>query len=199
MGIVSQIRRKVRNIWADLQYGAILKGNIVTRYSNLGAHDIVNSDYDVLRALFASHVRSDDALVDVGCGKGRVLNFWLDQYPHHQIYGIELDPAIAEQTRIRLSRFENVKVITGDACKLLPAEGSFLYLFNPFDGEVMKRMIATLIKSPRATNGLSRRIIYYNCVYISLFASDPHFVVTELGSYYNNYDGNYQGALIDCS
>jgi len=96
--------RLARNIVFDLRYGAFLGGVIPTRYLGTGAVNVANSDYAVLPHLFDRLIEHDDVLVDVGCGKGRVLNWWLRFYPHHRIVGIELDGEVAEKTRHRLRR-----------------------------------------------------------------------------------------------
>ena len=187
--------KRLRTALTDLRYGAILKGNVASKYSHLGATGTENSDYIVLEELFLNQIRPADILVDVGCGKGRVLNWWLDQYPDNQIYGIELDPLIAEATRLRLRRFKNVTILNGDACSLIPHEGSLFYLFNPFDGTVMQRFIAAILRNPRAANGVLRRIIYHNCVHLGLFENDPQaFFIKQIET-----RSSLGSALIDCT
>ena len=178
----------------DLRYGAILIGAIPSKYPHLGATDTINSDYKVLEALFSNQVRPADVLVDVGCGKGRVLNWWLDNYRDHKIFGIELDPAISDITRRRLARHKNVTILTGDACSLIPDQASLFYLFHPFDGGVMRRFADEITRNPKAENGLLRRIIYFNCLHIGAFESDRRFSITEIEPMYN-----LKGAIIDCT
>jgi len=102
MQVAALIIKRLRTALTDLRYGAILKGSVVSRYSHLGATATENSDYKQLATLFHDKIRPTDVLVDIGCGKGRVLNWWLDHYRDHKIYGIELDSIIAEETRRRL-------------------------------------------------------------------------------------------------
>jgi len=40
-----------------------------------------------------------DVIVDVGCGKGRSLNWLIDHFPANAIYGIELDPELCAANR----------------------------------------------------------------------------------------------------
>jgi hypothetical protein len=122
------------------------------------------------------------------------LNWWLDHYRNHQIFGIELDPVIAEHTRRRLKRFKTLTVLTGDVCEILPDECSFIYLFNPFDGETMSRFIKKLLVNPQATNGLPRRIIYTYCKFIGQFENNRNFVVKKLVV----KQDHPPSALIDC-
>jgi len=85
-----------------------------------------------------------------------------------------------------------VTILAGDACALIPDEGSLFYLFNPFDAAVMQRFIAALLKNPVAQNGLPRRIIYYNCVHLDLYESNPHFVVRHFDPLHS-----HRSAIID--
>ena len=67
-------------------------------YSN-GRHTMVHTDYHVLRDIFARvPLTTDDVLVDVGCGEGRVINFWLSQGWKNPIIGIEVVEAVAERS-----------------------------------------------------------------------------------------------------
>ena len=49
-------------------------------------------------------VGPNDTIVDVGCGKGRSLNWLIDRFPGNPIVGIELDPELCTQTARRLQR-----------------------------------------------------------------------------------------------
>ena len=113
-------------------------GTIPTRYAHLGAKDFSNSDYKYLSNVFENRINPIDVLVDVGCGKGRVINFWLRHAPNNQIIGIELDDEIAAKTRKRLQKHKNVTIISGDAVSNIPADGTLFYLFNPFDANVLE-------------------------------------------------------------
>jgi ubiquinone/menaquinone biosynthesis C-methylase UbiE len=192
--LTTKIFKQVQTAVNDLRFGAILRGNVSSKYSHLGAVGTENSDYNLLSVLFEHRIRPGDVLVDIGCGKGRVLNSWLDHHSSHQIYGIELDPTIAEKTRLRLRHYNNVKILSGDACLLLPDEGSLFYLFNPFDAAVMGRFIGAILKKPKATNGLLRRVLYHNCLHLELFEKNRCFSVQPVASLYP-----LQSALIECT
>lgn len=59
--------RSARNIATDLRHGEFTAA-VPGRHG-----DTNNSDHKVLRAVFDQRVRPDDVIVDVGCGRGRVL------------------------------------------------------------------------------------------------------------------------------
>ncbi|MGZ3408973.1 MAG: class I SAM-dependent methyltransferase [Xanthobacteraceae bacterium] len=180
MRILSLAGRKISTALTDIRYGAILKGDGGTRFKHLGVTGTVSSGYDVLPSLFAGQVRPDDVLVDVGCGKGRVLNWWLEHYPRHKIYGIEIDPELAHEARQRLHKFPNVTILTGDACAVLPADASLLYLYNPFENFIMQRFVDMMSERPTAPNGLPTRIIYYNSLDAAMFEQAGGFRVHQL-------------------
>ncbi|HEY7676713.1 MAG TPA: class I SAM-dependent methyltransferase [Candidatus Methylomirabilis sp.] len=170
-------RRLVRTIVLDLRYGAFLGGTDRSRYRYLGAHDIENSEYEVLAQIFEGRVAPTDVLVDVGCGKGRVLNWWLSQDLTNRIIGIELDPHIATATRRRLRRYPNVAILTGNALALLPREGTLFFLFNPFAAWLLPRLKERL--EVVAGSRPDVRILYDNPPDLTLFRTDPAWTVEE--------------------
>jgi len=173
--IIRRAPKMARNAVRDLRYGKPLGGTIRTRYAHLGAHDVGNADYEDLALLFADvPVAPDDVIVDVGCGKGRSINWFLDRYPGTRIVGIELDPEICAETAKRLRKHERVTIVCGDATALLPADGTVFYLFNPFDETVMRRFAqAMLDRTSPAT------IVYLNEKHADVF-DDPRFTVTPI-------------------
>jgi SAM-dependent methyltransferase len=165
----------LRSALRDLKHGGVLGGTISTRFAHLGAFHTTNSPYADLDRLFAAvEVGPDDVIVDVGCGKGRALNWFIERYPRNRVTGIELDPEICRKTARRLRRRPNVTILCGDAPTLLPADGTIFYLFNPFDGAVMNRFATALLERPAAT------VVYYRAQFVEPFLASPRFAVTEL-------------------
>ncbi len=157
--------RILRNAVVDLRYGGLLTS-------------VINSDYRGLDHIFAGRIRNDDVLVDVGCGRGRVINWWLHNgFRGNPIYGLELDPAVAEKVRRRLSGYPNVTVIAGDAVESLPADATLLYLFNPFEEEDVRRFVERVIELYSA-RGVT--VLYYNCKHVHCFEERREFTVDVL-------------------
>jgi hypothetical protein len=176
--LVRRLPKATANAIRDLRYGALLGGTKKTKYSDLGAHDTANSDYRDLADIFAEvPITPDDMIVDVGCGKGRAINWFLSQYPTNRIYGIELDEEVATATSKRLRHRRNVTILCGDAPTVLPATGNIFYLFNPFDEPVMIRFTHAL-RSNRTE--LPTTIVYNNAKYLQPFLSDSYFEVRLL-------------------
>jgi SAM-dependent methyltransferase len=178
----------------DLRYGRVLSGSVPTRYAHLGAHSTENSSYSSLDVMFEGRIRPDDVLVDIGCGKGRVINWWLSQGLCNRMVGIELDEQIAQQTRRRLRQFANVEIINGNAVSLIPEDATLLYLYNPFDADVMRSLKCRLKNILIQTNKTKITVVYFNCKHLDVFGCDPQcsiqmgeaiypFAIIEIGSH----------------
>jgi SAM-dependent methyltransferase len=164
---IHRLRKITRTLWTDLRYsGSILRSNQLSRFADQGAEKVANSSYEALDTMFADRIKPLDVLVDIGCGKGRVLNYWLSKGIANRIYGLELDPDIAAATARRFSRYAQVAVIAGDAVTHIPPDATLLYMFNPFSEDVTRRL----------KNSLTQRrvtLIYYNPRFAAIFAEDP--------------------------
>jgi ubiquinone/menaquinone biosynthesis C-methylase UbiE len=153
--------------WVEWRFGDSSPRFEKTRMAHLGAQDHTPlHSYAIRTAMRTVCIRSDDVLVDVGCGSGRIISWWLHSRFRNRIVGIELDPEIAAHTRDRLTRFGNVEILTGDAVELTPREASFCFLYNPFDERVMRRWHDALLERS-TSNRLT--VLYVNAVHRSVF------------------------------
>lgn len=172
----------LRNYWMDRRYGGYCGGSFrPPGYEELDANAVESSDYTQLETLFDRNdlrIRPDDVLVDVGCGKGRVINFWLQRGLTNRMVGLELNAEVAEQARQRLQAYPNVTILTGDALANLPADGTFLYVYNPFGASVMTAFAERLHAHLRRKSEV--RLIYNNCRHIDVFETDPRWRVEFL-------------------
>lgn len=155
------LKTYLQDTYLDLKYsGRVLHGNNISNFKDLGANDVYHTDYSVMPLLFRNLcINPDDILVDVGCGKGRVINYWLSQQYKNQIIGLEIDPDVAANTSRQLAKYSNVKVIPGDAIENLPPEGTIFYFYNPFHET---KIIDFEQKLREITEGNQIRVIYYN-------------------------------------
>ncbi len=175
--LVSGGKRLLRNVFLDFRYGAFLGGARKTRYAHLGIADTASTDYAAFPFIFGDAIQNFDVLVDIGCGKGRVINWWLNRGLRNEMIGIELDETIAKKTRRRLQRYKNVKIICGDALDHLPENGTLFYLYNPFNKPWVAALKARL--EVLFTHRAARMIFYYNCVHVDVFKNDPNWIVEE--------------------
>jgi methyltransferase family protein len=164
----------LRSFLTDLRYGALLSGGMKTQHGGLGAYNVVNSPYSVLPHIFAGRIGPSDVLVDVGCGKGRVINWWLSQGVRNPIVGIEINPEVAAITAKRLRRHTNVRIVADDATTAIPSDATLLYLYNPFDRPAMERLKAMLVER-FAQRGIT--LLYWNAEYVDVFRGDPDWDV----------------------
>ena len=172
--------RSINSWLTDRRYGGSLSGRYRSRFDL--ANDEMGTDYWVLDELFATAqipIDASDVLVDVGCGRGRVLNYWLSRGYKNRLVGVELDPMYADATRERLKRFPNVTIETGSASKILPADGTLFYAYNPFP-EVVWQPFKQVLEQ-HAQNVPRLTLLYYNSHHVGAFENDPHWQVRHLG------------------
>lgn len=89
---------------------------------------------------------ADDHFVDIGCGKGRVLAWWLSKGFPGTATGIELDPYVAGVAKKWLKRYpeERVRLIEGDGLKQDYSKYTIIYIFRPFAKEFLIRFLERL-------------------------------------------------------
>jgi hypothetical protein len=117
----------------------------------------------------------DYTFIDLGSGKGRAL-LLASHYPFKRIIGVEYSRSLhdAAEQNIALYRHSemrctNIEAIHADASAYeLPVEPTVLYLYNPFDRELMARVadriLHSLEESPRSVI-----LVYVNAAHHSLF------------------------------
>jgi SAM-dependent methyltransferase len=120
-------------------------------------HDYYPSAVRDFRTLLdALAIQPHDVFVDYGAGLGRTLAL-AAEYPFARIVGVEIAPALAAAARANLSRAlpaarrATVEVWEGDAAHYrLPADATVLYVYNPFHGAVLRRVLAEIGRSLEA-------------------------------------------------
>lgn len=175
----------INNAIEDRQWGGWCGGTIESPYKHMGATATQSTDYAPLAAIFESGrvpIGDDDVLVDLGCGKGRVINYWLRLGRGRRLVGIELDERIASLARKRLQRYPRVEIITGSAVDQLPDDGTLFYMFNPFEAAVVAKLKRRLdaLGAMREPGAPSIRVVYYYCRHLEAFEDDPEWTITEL-------------------
>ncbi|MCS7145076.1 MAG: methyltransferase domain-containing protein, partial [Aigarchaeota archaeon] len=61
-----------------------------------------------------------DVVLEPGCGDGRLTELLAER--GCRVVAVEIDPVLAAEARRRLSRWENVDVVTADVLKLNPGD-----------------------------------------------------------------------------
>jgi hypothetical protein len=133
----------------------------------MGANDVYHTKYSVLPIIFKLvPIKDMDVLVDVGCGKGRIINFWLSKKLKNKIIGLELDKRVAHQTSLQFTKKKNVTIIQGNAVDNIPEDGTLFYFYNPFSEEVVEKFEEKLSQMFQKK---PIKIIYYNPKSIKAF------------------------------
>lgn len=106
----------------------------------------------------------DVALIDIGCGKGKVLCVWNKMFPRiYKIVGIDYSLELLRICKINLKKISafNIEISCIDASNFalnLDCNFYVFYLYNPFDATILSKFLDR-IKDKKAI------IIYSNPVY----------------------------------
>ncbi len=100
---------------------------------------------------------SEYAFIDLGCGKGKPLLI-AGSYPFRRLVGVDISPACIRTARRNVERCgldrpepARVELLVAEAAEyVFPPEPVVLYLYNPFPGAVLERVVANLERSLRA-------------------------------------------------
>ena len=130
-------------------------------------------------ALTALEPLDSFTFVDLGCGKGRPL-LVASEFPFCEIIGVEFSAPLARTARRnaelikqRFLRCSPIRVVVGDARQFpLPSGNLVLFLYNPFDEEVMAKVVENL-NAALANAQRTVYVVYYNPVAGHCFDSSP--------------------------
>lgn len=116
-------------------------------------HGYSKTDEAHAKAIFDSIPASKSMrLLDVGCGKGAFLREACKE-PFGAVAGIEYVASLAETAKRNFKRMGligRVKVYTGDAAAFKHyGEYNVFYFFNPFDANIMEKVIDRIVAQQR--------------------------------------------------
>ncbi len=154
-------------IYLDLRFGGGYCFDVPELNKGTGLHGLVHSNLADLHFVFGHvTIQPSDVLVDVGCGAGRVLNYWLSLGLPNKLIGIEYDPETARRAVRTYRRRRNVEILEGDAVEIAPAcGGTLFYFFNPLMPDGVARFEAAL-------RGRPVRVLYYYPRYPQAFENE---------------------------
>lgn len=138
--------------------------------------------YDrTLKGFLRKQDHADDRIIDVGCGKGRMLVFF-NALGFSKADGLEYSPELSETARKNMKTLcLPCEIFTGDAAEFDGYDAyNWFYLFNPFGRDIMLRFIGRLKESLRR-NPRRITILYTNPKGESLFA-DAGFHMGWIGT-----------------
>lgn len=168
------------NIYLDLRYGRkLLDGEKLSPFYEQGCFHTQSVEYEELKNVFSYWpLKDSDAVMDIGCGRGRIFNYLLSRKFKGHLYGAEIDPEIAAFTEKRLKPYSNVTIFTGNALDYMREDVTIYFLFNPFNEKHMEQFVKKIQKIHDSV-----RIIYYYPQFLSLILAQPGFRGTEVTYY----------------
>jgi SAM-dependent methyltransferase len=145
----------------DLRYGtdtvsfAELKSLTIT-----SQHVAEGVDYQptrlrlVRRVLSALSPAPEDAFVDFGCGKGRVLLLAAD-YGFRRITGVDFAKEMCDIARDNVARYRRktgiqaeIRIVEGDALEYeIKDDENFFFMFNPFSAALVEKVAENIARS----------------------------------------------------
>jgi len=121
----------------------------------------------VLRSL---PIKATDAVIDFGCGKGGAL-LALAHFPFCRVDGVELSPEMVQIAHRNLTRMgaSNVRIFNCDAADFQDLDiYTYVYMYNPFPGAVMRRVTQnladSLARSPRQLIFIYKNPVCHNAL-----------------------------------
>ena len=97
--------------------------------------------------------KQGDVLLDLGSGMGWAV-LMAGMYPFQKVIGVEISPrlnAIAEKNLSRVCenlRCKSIRFVTSDAAQyVIPQEVTHIYMYNPFCGQILKRVFQNIQQS----------------------------------------------------
>lgn len=185
-GIIFKIRRRIykirRKIWFAYWINKDKKRGVdfFTMVENKGTPEELagHIHYEATGFLFERDLKkflsqqnhANDRIIDVGCGKGRMLEFF-HALGFSKSDGLEYSLELAEIARKNMKTLElPCGVFTGDAAEFDGYDSyNWFYLYNPFSHNIMLRFIGKIQESLRR-NPRKITIVYTNPVCESDFA-----------------------------
>ena len=173
--------RVAKTLIMDFRYGGRTGGITDSPYCHLGVGRTESTALSELEYLFEKgwlRIKETDVLVDVGCGRGRVLNYWLSLGLRNRLIGVELNEVIALETRQRLAEFPNVVVITGDILEHIPPNGTIYFAYNPASASILSKLKTALLEASQTPEDLV--LVYYVCHHLSVFEDDERWTIQRI-------------------
>jgi SAM-dependent methyltransferase len=142
-------------------------GNQAGFYHSLHYHRYEPTPYWILERLLAEYdIKSDDHVVDFGCGKGR-LNFFLHYKKGTYVSGIEMNEQFIHEARENLKNYsykgkERIKFhcCLAEEFEIQPTDNRF-YFFNPFTIQIFRKVLNRILLSVEEAYREVHLILYY--------------------------------------
>ena len=131
------------------------KLNINTNIFDYLEEDYQNYGYDptpyvVLEEMVKLDLlKSDDTVLDYGCGKGRV-GFFLNREVGCKVIGLDHSQRLLEMAESNLESYgktEDISFVHSKAEEYMPDEANCFYFFNPFSSKIFRQVLIRIGQS----------------------------------------------------
>lgn len=120
--------------------------------------------------------------IDLGAGMGRAVML-AAEFPFRAVMGVELHPTLVRIGRRNMAHWRSagrarapIRMVESDAAEFpLPPGPCVAFLFNPFDGPLLRRVLRSWSRSLPGREGLVD-ILYVNNEQDRVLATEPGFV-----------------------
>jgi SAM-dependent methyltransferase len=145
--------------WFDLKYGTNTTrrvqlpdlDDIEGENKQRGVNYVPTKMGPFIKVMDALHFPPGSVFVDLGCGKGRPL-LLASGYPFQRIVGVEFSHRLCEEARKNWSTYQRkrgvraeVEIIEADVVDYeLKDDENVFYMFNPFDAEVVGKILKNI-------------------------------------------------------
>ena len=85
-----------------------------------------------------------ERIIDIGCGKGRVLAYLVGKGVPCKLTGIEINPEVASVADRWTKRYRNIEIVEGDAFGLDYNDYTVLFMYRPMESDVFKGFVNLL-------------------------------------------------------
>jgi SAM-dependent methyltransferase len=153
--------RRLRGSVLDRLFGRTGETSEAVRLGDLGLaregyHDYEPSGWrSFKRAMKGVKVSSSDTFLDIGCGKGRVVE-QAARRPFRRVLGVELSTELAEQARELAEgerdrrRCGSVEIVAADITTWrIPDDVTVIYVYNALSGDALVAMLDRIAESAR--------------------------------------------------
>ena len=189
-----KLLKVAHNFWIDYCIQrTFLGGRIESIDGREMIYDSVSTGYDHVNLIFFKYysIKPEDVIAEVGCGKGRVINYLLYKGIKNKMIGYEINIPLAKLTQKRLRRYKNVEIKCENIFDEFPNEANLFYLFNPFKTGMMEQF-KEKIWEIKSNNPI---MLYYNPTCLEVF-NDPRFTYKVIDVPIPFFGFNYQLAMI---
>jgi predicted RNA methylase len=166
-----ECRYRLVNDWNEWRLNVQTDGLI--RLPDIGIHNDELFEYVPIgySAIYSAIRRiplsaSSTSFIDYGSGKGRAI-VAAASFPFKKVLGVEISPDLNNVARDNVKRMrhrkaEHIDLIRSDAAEfVVPDDANLIYMFNPFRGATLKKVIDNILASYNARRR-TIYIIYFN-------------------------------------